>query len=1229
MSDASKGPCKGICVKYKATKPAGGLGRYASGQVRCQVCDIFLTREGCHDKDGKPVNEDSMGLYCNCCNYKVTSRPRSKFYNEQLKNYREMKTQVEKEVDSERGDAPLDFDEMKIFLTETIFTQANYQYVIIKSLLENNSRDTKDHLAEALEFYNKDKPPQDYKNSIVFSVLERRGIIAEELNGYRLNISKDYDSFEKLELISLCNLKIYQNKLRKNMQYYIALGPWENWNHTMENLPLRWGVADTTPSNIGVFDQLSVGDTVFFYSTKDEPTYFSERGFFGVGIVSKKDINKSEKYWPLEKKTDKSFYTHKIFLDPLKCVQSDEELISVSDGLPTVKGLNHITEGKPLNELLSNVKSKWMISLKPSDTDISTNYWKIAPGESAKYWDVQRRNAIIGIEWNELGDLSGRTFEEIHAELRRIWPSSIASVSPQFRDFLSIKEGDIVLANRGMKTVIGIGKITGPYKFRPDLPFNHTYPVEWIDITEHEIPSQGVVWRKTVYPVSFDLYNQIISGKFTENKLSNEFEELVKKFDLDRYCFTADWNTKYVSEGELKKTRDAFVSKFPADKIKDLKIDQYVQGTRDLNTGEKDKQNFSYLIEAQTEGFGSIWGSYAQKFGVFFKDDTNEYWYNKQKYDKVNEAFEEVKNQVYIILEAGKQFQKDEDWQKLSNIIDDGKNFDIFRNLRSLILAVYFPNTFLAIHSEKYIDQILDFFKVPKQRLRGLLTLKQAKILEIKNSHPIMKNWTTEDYSYFLWNAIVLGDKEEVEETKGDEPEEEYPEIKPLTLPTEEQLVEIRNEIKKTLLVEDRVIERIIASLYGGKHVLLTGPVGTGKTDLAQKIPKIVWNYFPEIHTATADWTTHDVIGGLFPKIENDQVKFKIQKGCVSSTISKNWLDGTGKGGIRKMYKYLNPETNKLEEYNGVWLVIDEFNRANIDKAFGQLFTALEYRNELKVPTEKSERDNQGESFERYLIPEDYRIIGTLNTYDKHFLFHLSDALKRRFDFIEINPPKREISETEISIVHQKAADNELLQTELQELLKSEEDIDRKLYEIMSIIRQTKQLGTAILISIFKDLLIYHKMGKSWNDSLDSALVKKIIPQLESLPISTLRILIRFVSGDIANFYIQFPIDEHFDKVDDYSKELESYRKYYFERVGKNFSKNWVDEFRKNNLSKLKKDLNRTPEQIEDYKKIIQELDPWNVEIKKPILPYFKKSLDDLIHEKEYTMINMLEPNLD
>ena len=38
-------------------------------------------------------------------------------------------------------------------------------------------------------------------------------------------------------------------------------------------------------------------------------------------------------------------------------------------------------------------------------------------------------------------------------------------------------------------------------------------------------------------------------------------------------------------------------------------------------------------------------------------------------------------------------------------------------------------------------------------------------------------------------------------------------------------------------------------------------------------------------------------------------------------------------------------------------------------------------------------------------LPRDFRIIGTLNSFDRHFLNQISEAMKRRFDFIDVLPP--------------------------------------------------------------------------------------------------------------------------------------------------------------------------------------------------------------------------------
>ena len=60
---------RSICVRYKAQKPVG-TGRYASGQRRCQICEIFIKWEG---------------LWCPCCGYRLRTKPRNLKYKAKLR----------------------------------------------------------------------------------------------------------------------------------------------------------------------------------------------------------------------------------------------------------------------------------------------------------------------------------------------------------------------------------------------------------------------------------------------------------------------------------------------------------------------------------------------------------------------------------------------------------------------------------------------------------------------------------------------------------------------------------------------------------------------------------------------------------------------------------------------------------------------------------------------------------------------------------------------------------------------------------------------------------------------------------------------------------------------------------------------------------------------------------------------------------------------------------------
>lgn len=113
------------------------------------------------------------------------------------------------------------------------------------------------------------------------------------------------------------------------------------------------------------------------------------------------------------------------------------------------------------------------------------SYWKIAPGERAGNWDIQRDSGYIGIGWPQIGNVLECTKQEYdrkREEQARLLQRKAFDGHRNVWTFIhSIAIGDIIVANRGIHLIVGIGIVTGNAKYVVDSnsEFPNRRTVDW------------------------------------------------------------------------------------------------------------------------------------------------------------------------------------------------------------------------------------------------------------------------------------------------------------------------------------------------------------------------------------------------------------------------------------------------------------------------------------------------------------------------------------------------------------------------------------------------------------------------------------------------------------------------------------------------------------------------------------------------------------------------------
>ena len=224
------------------------------------------------------------------------------------------------------------------------------------------------------------------------------------------------------------------------------------------------------------------------------------------------------------------------------------------------------------------------------------------------------------------------------------------------------------------------------------------------------------------------------------------------------------------------------------------------------------------------------------------------------------------------------------------------------------------------------------------------------------------------DAQSVLW-ALTMGPDESTDEFTGDgavgeEVEESAPEPEP----------DLNALAAKTYLPVS-FLETIRLLLEDKKQVIFQGPPGTGKTYIAQALAETLAGSEDRVTLVQfhPDYAYEQFIQGYRPK--------SLPSGQIS------WEVGNGT---------LLRAAEQAAKSPGAphFLVIDEINRGNLAKVFGELYFLLEYR-------DRAVRLHYAE--EPFSLPGNLYIIGTMNTADRSIAL-VDLALRRRFHFVEFHP---------------------------------------------------------------------------------------------------------------------------------------------------------------------------------------------------------------------------------
>lgn len=255
-------------------------------------------------------------------------------------------------------------------------------------------------------------------------------------------------------------------------------------------------------------------------------------------------------------------------------------------------------------------------------------------------------------------------------------------------------------------------------------------------------------------------------------------------------------------------------------------------------------------------------------------------------------------------------------------------------------------------------------------------TLEAARKLVGDEDYPAVIAFcgTAKGVPWTVSHVVAAGRSDVVKKLSASFPDAHVEQLHPSATSSQSAPADV-NDLARSLFVDVEWLREVLALLEDKKALILYGPPGTGKTYLARAISRFV-TPDPKLRTLVQlhpSFGYEDFFEGYRPTPSGSGLHLTKTPGPLRRLVNEA-VD--------------QPDAKAV-------MLIDEINRGNLPRVFGELYFLIEYRMERVSLMYSPE--------EEFTLPQNLNFIGTMNTADRSVAI-LDQALRRRFHFVGLFP---------------------------------------------------------------------------------------------------------------------------------------------------------------------------------------------------------------------------------